>query len=54
MEVQTRTIGEHFPMVWNYLGVLEQLFLQYPARGLENVEVDYGRRLLLLNGEDIR
>ena len=53
MEMQIRTVREHLPMVWNDLSVLEELFLQHPARGLENVEVDYGWWLLLFNGEDI-
>jgi len=48
-----RTVCEHFPMVWNDLSILEQLFLQHPARSLENVEVDYRWRLLLFNGKDI-
>lgn len=53
METETRTIREHFSVVWNNLSVLEQLFLQHSACGLENVEVDYGWRLLLLNSENI-
>lgn len=53
VRTEIRTVCEHFPMVWNDLSVLEQLFLQYPACGLENFEVDYGQRLLLLDSEDI-
>ena len=52
-ETEVRTVCEHLPMVWNDLSVLEQLFLQDPARGLEDVEVDYGWRLLWLDSEDI-
>ena len=51
--MEIRTVCEHFAMVWNDLGVLEQLFLQHPARGLENVEVDYGWWLLLPDSKDI-
>jgi hypothetical protein len=52
-ETEVRTVCEHFPMVWDDLSVFEQLFLQDPARGLENVEVDYRWRLLLLDSENI-